>query len=259
MSLYNDFIKNLNEGTEVKKTYGDKPQDGKTEKLTKGKSASVPKGKGNIEKYKARKLEKNNAQAADIYISDTDKVIEKIDSTEHSDKGDVAKIGTRKSDKKVKFPFGDKVQASDSKLIKEGKNFEDRKDKITEDYDNGTWMKYQHMIEGTLESAKEDMDEDAFQDFCEGVINLVQNYKGDLNQFECAGKKCEGEKLEESDATKDFVEDLKNFLNKHCRQDIKVAELSEDGNIVTLDNIKVNIGADSNLAAVLDIVNKLLK
>lgn len=191
MSITRDIFQKLNESAEVKKTYGDKPQEGKKESIKKVKSSKVPRGKVD-NKIKAEKLQNSNSQAADIYTNDTERLMDKIDSKEQSDKGKVAKTTGTKSDKTIKFPFGDKVQASDSKLIKEGKDFEDCKDKITEDYDNGTWMKYQHMIEGTLESAKEDMDEDAFQDFCEGVINLVQNYTGDLNQFECA-KPCKKE------------------------------------------------------------------
>lgn len=188
MSITRDIFQKLNESAEVKKTYGDKPQEGKKESIKKGKVSKVPRGKVD-NKIKAEKLQNSNSQAADIYTNDTEKLMDKIDSKEQSDKGKVAKTTGTKSDKTIKFPFGDKVQASDSKLIKEGKDFEDCKDKITEDYDNGTWMKYQHMIEGTLESAKEDMDENAFQDFCEGVINLVQNYTGELNQFECASAK----------------------------------------------------------------------
>lgn len=191
MSITRDIFQKLNESAEVKKTYGDKPQEGKKEFIKKGKASKVPRGKVD-NKIKAEKLQNSNSQAADIYTSDTEKLMDKIDSKEQSDKGKVAKTTGTKSDKTIKFPFGDKVQASDSKLIKEGKDFEDCKDKITEDYDNGTWMKYQHMIEGTLESAKEDMDEDAFLDFCEGVINLCQNYTGELNQFECA-KSCKKE------------------------------------------------------------------
>lgn len=192
MSIYNDFMNKLNESENVKKTYGDIPQEGKTEKLTKGKSASIPKGKGNIEKYKARKLEKTNAQAEDIYVSDTDKVIEKIDSTEHSDKGTAAKLGTRKSDKAIKYPFGDKPGKSDSKLIKESKEVEEcagkdcDKPELKEDYDNGSWKVFQDQIEQVLENAKDTMEQDAFLDFLDGVINLCQNYNGELDQFECA-------------------------------------------------------------------------
>lgn len=198
MSLTKQIFEKLNESAEVKKTYGDKPQEGKTEKLERGKKTSIPNGKAD-NKVKANKLQNVNNQAADAYANDTDKVMDKVDSKEQSDKGKVAKATGTKSDKKVKFPFGDKPQKSDSKLIKEGASCEDCKEcdkKLKEDYDNGTWMKYQHMIEETLESAKEDMDEDAFKDFCEGVINLCQNYTGDLDQFEsakveeCNGKEC---------------------------------------------------------------------
>lgn len=253
MSITRDILQKLNESAEVKKTYGDKPQEGKKESIKKGKASKVPRGKVD-NKIKAEKLQNSNSQAADIYTSDTEKLMDKIDSKEQSDRGKVAKTTGTKSDKTIKFPFGDKVQASDSKLIKESAilkesaydvayeliengekyGFDPKNDLITdevikkvckinnideipsvsevsdranelwesnvpgknvnlkEDYDNGTWMKYQHMIEGTLESAKEDMDEDAFLDFCEGVINLCQNYTGELNQFECA-KPCKKE------------------------------------------------------------------
>lgn len=188
MSITRDILQKLNESAEVKKTYGDKPQEGKKESIKKGKASKVPRGKVD-NKIKAEKLQNSNSQAADIYTNDTEKLMDKIDSKEQSDKGKVAKTTGTKSDKTIKFPFGDKVQASDSKLIKEGKDFEDCKDKITEDYDNGTWMKYQHMIEGTLESAKEDMDEDAFLDFLSAVYNIISKYNNGSNQFECASAK----------------------------------------------------------------------
>lgn len=184
MSITRIIFDKLNEAEAVKKPYGDKPEEGKAEKVSKGKHKALPKGK--LPAYKADKLTNVNSQADDVYANDTDKLMDNIDSKEQSDKGKVAKITGTKSDKTIKFPFGDKVEQSDSKLIKENEELEACGDKLTEDYDNGTWMKYQHMIEGTLESAKEDMDEDAFQDFCEGVINLVQNYTGDLDQFESA-------------------------------------------------------------------------
>ena len=211
MSVVNDIFKRLNESEKiVKKPYGDKPQDGKSEKLTRGKKVSVPKGKPE-NKYKVEKLKSVNSQAGEIFASDTDKVMNRIGSKEQSDKGKIAKANTTKAERKIKFPYGDKVQKSDSKLIKES----DEKECVGED-------------ECNKQKVKE----------CDALNN---------------------NKLEESDATPDFINDLKDFLNKYCRQDIKVAELSEDGNTVKLDNIQVNIGADSNLAALYDIVKRLMQ
>ena len=45
MSLTKQILEKLNESAEVKKTYGDKPQEGKTEKLERGKKTSIPNGK----------------------------------------------------------------------------------------------------------------------------------------------------------------------------------------------------------------------
>lgn len=55
---------------------------------------------------------------------------------------------------------------------------------LKESYDNGTWVKYQNEIESILEKAHDSMEEDAFVDFCTGVINLCQNYMGDLDQYD---------------------------------------------------------------------------
>lgn len=196
------IFKKLNESTEVKKTYGDKPQEGKSEKLQRGKTASIPKGKPEG-KFKVEKLTNVNKEAGEIYANDTDKLMDKIDSKEQSDKGKVAKTTGTKADKSVKFPYGDKVDTpSDNKLIKESEDVKEcdgancDKKELKEDYDNGSWMKHQTAIENELEAAKEEMDEDAFLDFIDGVINLCQNYNGQLDQFECAkveecnGKEC---------------------------------------------------------------------
>lgn len=276
MSLTRQIFEKLNESAEVKKTYGDKPQEGKTEKLERGKKTSIPNGKAS-NKVKANKLQNVNNQAADAYANDTDKVMDKVDSKEQSDKGKVAKATGTKSDKKVKFPFGDKPQKSDSKLIKESDELKESENEVStiankeefnpgsvmnlgyknivefdkykvlsngsdaivlengstnyatkynssdnnfenftqdeynaltntnlgectktlkEDYDNDSWMKHQTAIENELEAAKEEMEEDAFLDFIDGVINLCQNYGGQLNQLEsakikeCNGKEC---------------------------------------------------------------------
>ena len=116
--ITSEIFKRLNESEAVKKTYGDKPQDGKTEKLQSGKTASIPKRK-DLGKIKVTKLKNDNKQAADAYANDTDKVMDKIDSKEQSDKGKIAKTNSVKAERTIKFPYGDKAQKSDSKLIKE--------------------------------------------------------------------------------------------------------------------------------------------
>ena len=45
------------------------------------------------------------------------------------------------------------------------------------------WMTFQTRVEDLLEDAKSQLDENNFKDFCEGVINLCQNYLGDLDQY----------------------------------------------------------------------------
>lgn len=65
--------------------------------------------------------------------------------------------------------------------------------------------------------------------------------------------------LVESDATDEFITELKDLLNKHCRVDIRSMTLEDGGNTVNIDGKKVDITADSNLAAILDIANFLLK
>lgn len=63
--------------------------------------------------------------------------------------------------------------------------------------------------------------------------------------------------LTESDATEEFITDLKNLLNKYCRVEIGSMTLENNGDIVNIDGKKVDIGGDSNLAAILDIVKYL--
>ena len=65
--------------------------------------------------------------------------------------------------------------------------------------------------------------------------------------------------LVESDATDEFITELKDLLNKYCRVDIGSMTLEDGGNTVNIDGKKVDITADSNLAAILDIANFLLK
>lgn len=195
MSLVSNIFKNLNESAEaVKKPYGDTPQEGKKENLAKGKKKSVPKGnKVDNKKVPADKLQNNNKEAGEVYANGTAKYSDKVDDKSQSDKGKIAKKNTTKATTVIKFPYGDKAQAASTKLVKEeaevkecGPELEPGKEKLAEDYDDGTWMKHQTAIENELEAAKEEMDEDAFFDFLDGVINLCQNYNGELNQFESA-------------------------------------------------------------------------
>lgn len=127
-SITRSIFKRLNESESVKKPYGDKPQEGKKERLERLKKASIPKGKTE-NKFKVEKLNNVNKQAAPAYKNDTDKVMDKINSTEHSDKGEIAKQNTKKADRKIKFPYGDKVQPSNSKLVKESNSPRIRKAK----------------------------------------------------------------------------------------------------------------------------------
>lgn len=148
MKLTESIFRNIKESESVKKPYGDKPQEGKKEKLEKGKRTSVPKGKAD-NKFKVEKLQNVNSQAADIYPNDTAKNVDRIGSKEHSDKGKIAKQNTTKASSTVNKPFGDKIQASDSKLIKEGANcdgegcnecdkpVEECDEKLTEEFKEG--------------------------------------------------------------------------------------------------------------------------
>lgn len=71
------------------------------------------------------KLQNVNNQAGDVYANDTDKVMDNINSKKQSDKGTMIKTSKTKSSDKVKFPFDDKPEKSDSKLIKESASEED--------------------------------------------------------------------------------------------------------------------------------------
>ena len=66
------------------------------------------------------------------------------------------------------------------------------------------------------------------------------------------------ERLMESDATPEFLAELKDLLNKHCRQNIGDMHLEDNGETVVVDGKRIDITADSNLAAIKDIVSFLL-
>ena len=69
------------------------------------------------------------------------------------------------------------------------------------------------------------------------------------------------EDLKESDATPEFLEELKNLLNTYCRQSINSITLEKDEklgeDIVNVDGKKINIEGDSNLAVIKDILHQI--
>lgn len=145
MDITSQIFKNLKEAEGVKKPYGDKPEEGRKLNLKNKKKVSVPKGKG-LEKYKARKFQQvGNKQAAEIYPSDTDKLYDNIDKTNHNDKGEIAKQNTKKASRTVNKPFGDKIQQSTSKLIKESIEKKTLKEVDISDY---AWIVEQ--VEGAM-------------------------------------------------------------------------------------------------------------
>ena len=78
---------------------------------------------------------------------------------------------------------------------------------------------------------------------------------------ECAEQTTEKENLKESDATPEFLEELKNLLNTYCRQSINSITLEKDEklgeDIVNVDGKKINIEGDSNLAVIKDILHQI--
>ena len=53
---------------------------------------------------------------------------------------------------------------------------------LKEAYEAGDWLKFQNQIEQVLENAKSQMSQDAFLDFCDGIINMCNDYMGALNE-----------------------------------------------------------------------------
>lgn len=286
-----DIINKLNEAEEVKKPYGNTPQERGKEKLERGKVASLPKKEigGSLAPSKFYKLKKNNAKAADIYTNDTDKVLDEVED-KNIGKGIINNKATltRKAKLKKIVKYGDKPQpAINNKLIKEsaegeedynrscaeylfdlynktgepwkvgehlggmdevagfckrkgidldkveptaieknldllagGKLDECGSKKLKEDYDNGTWKRHQDVIENELEAAKADMEEDAFADFCDGIINLVKNYTGEFDQYdlECntPGKIIKEENLDEGMRNSEIKAKLRVVLPTDC-------------------------------------------
>lgn len=83
--------------------------------------------------------------------------------------------------------------------------------------------------------------------------------KGEVD--ECDEQTTEKEDLKESDATPEFLEELKNLLNTYCRQSINSITLEKDEklgeDIVNVDGKKINIEGDSNLAVIKDILHQI--
>ena len=236
MSITRSIFKNLYEAESVKKTYGDKPQEGKTEKLQRGKTASIPKGKAEG-KFKVEKLQNVNKEAGEIYANDTDKLMDKIDSKEQSDKGKVAKTTGTKADRTIKYPFGDKVDTpSDNKLIKESCNRKERlnqlkesglKKNLTEGYsdreyallDLASEMKRGYPSKDTIKSIESEYDTKLTKSDIETAIEYaLENYvyedeydsEEEYNKVvdslenkkplkECDGAECDKKSLKESD------------------------------------------------------------
>lgn len=118
--------------------------------------------------------------------------------------------------------YREKVVDPESNMFKVARIKECDKPELKE-YDNGSWMKYQNAIEDAMEGARAEMDEDAFEDFCDGVINLVKNYTGEFDQYECDKKIAEAE--------------VKN-----------IKPIKQQGNVFMLEdeNGKVIVGEDYN-------------
>lgn len=188
MSITREIFNRLNESESIKKPYGEKPEEGKKQPIPKNSSKKVPTGKA-VNIAKPSKLNKTNPQAADIYANDTDKLMDNIDSKNQSDKGKIAKTNTKKSDKTVKFPFGDKVQQSDSKLIKEGS------DVLKEG-----WYEAQKTVTDSIEKALQEIAssypdevEDRQSEFLQGVIGIVRDYADDYGLFLDLNESCKKE------------------------------------------------------------------
>lgn len=101
-----------------------------------------------------------------------------------------------------------------------------------------------------LEKQKEDSDEDSDDE---------DEEKEEVD--EGAEQTTEKEDLKESDATPEFLEELKNLLNTYCRQSINSITLEKDEklgeDIVNVDGKKINIEGDSNLAVIKDILHQI--
>lgn len=100
--------------------------------------------------------------------------------------------------------------------------------------------------------------------------DIVRDRKLDRAKKSLQGKQIfnvvDESKLVETDATSDFLEDLKNLINKHMRVDniknitIITAENGDEIANITYDNgtvIKKDVTGESNLAITRSILNRL--
>ena len=174
MSLVSNIFKNLNESAEVKKPYGDKPEEGKRESLAKGKKKSVPKGKKvDNKKVPVEKVQNVNKQAKDVYVNDTSKYEDNKDDTKHNDKGEIAKKNTRKATTVIKFPYGQKVEKASTKLVKEGEEV------LKEE--RGSWVQIQNDVIRRIENAVMELEEaypeekeDRVSEFLTGLCDMIK-------------------------------------------------------------------------------------
>lgn len=107
----------------------------------------------------------------------------------------------------------------------------------------------------------------------DGILNETITTNGESNYYTIEETKlralrelikretivAEDTKSKYSDATSDFIFDLKRLLNKYCRTSIKEMSLIEDGKTVLIDGCRVDIEANSNLATIQDIMKILLR
>lgn len=108
-------------------------------------------------------------------------------------------------------------------------------EKLTES--TGSWEKYQSQVENTLENAKEELESNEFDAFCEGVINLAQNYLGELDQmnetesdsFETKVYKDFQTFLDDNNITEPTEDDINNYFTGMF-YDIETEEDLDDSN-----------------------------
>lgn len=211
----------LKEEKEVKKPYGEAPEEGKAEsKETVSTGVKVGKEVKNTSKVKP--LENKNKEAGEVYANDTDKYNDNIDDKEHTDKGDIAKENSKKADSTVKVPYGDKVETpSDNKLIKENEELEECGDKEITEGENcegsecketlneGSYSYAGGLLKEIYNQYASDGMEDAFFEDCVNRMDISvdelekwhnldecdkQVKECDSTVEECAGSECEDKK-----------------------------------------------------------------
>ena len=177
----NNKIKKLREA-EVKKPYGETPEEGKAEAKVKA-SKGVKIGNKVQNTAPVKPLENKNKEAGDVYANDTDKYNDNINNKNHTDKGNIAKKNTKKAEKTVKVPYGDKVDTpSDNKLIKENEEFDDTEIKEGENCDNNEELLNEKIVVGDEEYGNVDQGSlDAVQN---SILELLNNKCGEASKIE---------------------------------------------------------------------------